>query len=286
MFLTIALAFLQTGLGIGARQEPMNHYEWMAVAPIVVGVRSLGENGKWVEVEITHVVRGELQVGQVLNIDLRHTNRNRSRTVHPRGLRLLEGDAYLLLLKPSPEDPRKKPSYRVVRGVSGARDLPLEGAEAVIRPLRELARVQSFEDDGRRWHEMWRLLEADAPVLINTALGQTIKFSRARIEHLELIRPLLEHPDADIRRQSAELIRLIVKRFGEEKLESGLTLRNELVSTARRDPTVAVRVAATEAISAFGGTAVDDILQTIAESDPEQMVRYIAEKALLERHPQ
>ena len=286
MFLTIALAFLQAGLGIGARQEPLNDYEWMAVAPIVVGVESLGENGKWVEVKVTHIVRGDLKVDQVLNIDLRHTNRNRARAVHPRGLRLPEGDAFLLLLKHSPPNPRRKPSFQVVRGVPGSRDLPLEGAEARILPLRELARIQSLEDDGRRWQEMWRLLEADAPVLINTALSQTIKFSRAQIEQLDLIRPLLEHPDPEIRRRSAELIRLIVKRFGEAKLESGLTLRNELVSTARRDPTVSVRAAATEAISAFEGTVVDDILQAIAESDPEQMVRYIAQKALLERQPQ
>jgi len=283
--IVVVLALLQTALGVEARQAPLDHYEWMAVAPIVVGATSLGENGKFVEIEITHRIRGDVKVGAMLSIDVKHTNRNRSRTVNPRGLRLLEGDSFLLLLSPSPEHKSRKHSYRVVRGVAGARELPLEGADAVVQPLQVLAAIQDLDDDGRRWDEMWRLFEEDSPLLIETSLAQSIKFSRVRADHLDVVRPLLEHPEADIRRRTAEIIRLIVKRTGAQNLEDGASVRNELVSTARRDPAIDVRAAATEALSVFDGSVIDDILREIAETDPEQMVRYIAQKALIERRP-
>ncbi|NIM64085.1 MAG: hypothetical protein GTO30_21280, partial [Acidobacteria bacterium] len=37
----------------------LNYFEWSAVAPIVVAGNSLGENGRYVEVEVWRVIRGD-----------------------------------------------------------------------------------------------------------------------------------------------------------------------------------------------------------------------------------
>ena len=56
-----------------------------------------------------------------------------------------------------------------------------------------------------------------------------------------------------------------------------------LIGSARRDESVAVRVAATEALGGFSGPAVRAILEEIAASDPDQAVRFAAEKLLYNR---
>ena len=47
-------------LSLGAAR---NLYEWSAVAPIVVAAQSLGEDGKYVEVRVERVFRGEIAAG-------------------------------------------------------------------------------------------------------------------------------------------------------------------------------------------------------------------------------
>ena len=52
---------------------------------------------------------------------------------------------------------------------------------------------------------------------------------------------------------------------------------------ARRDVTPEVRVAATAALGKLPGPDVRTLLEEIAREDPEQSVRYAAEKRLYER---
>ena len=56
----------------------------------------------------------------------------------------------------------------------------------------------------------------------------------------------------------------------------------ELIGLARRDETVEPRVAATVALAAFGVQRVEVVLEEIAKSDPDQNVRYSAERILLQ----
>jgi HEAT repeat protein len=56
-----------------------------------------------------------------------------------------------------------------------------------------------------------------------------------------------------------------------------------LIGAARRDPAPAVRVWATWALGRFPDAAAVEVLEEISDSDPEQEVRYAAEKILLER---
>ena len=63
---------------------------------------------------------------------------------------------------------------------------------------------------------------------------------------------------------------------------AGRQQQAELIGVARRDDTVESRVAATQALAAFGVARVETVLDEIAATDPDQNVRYSAQKILLE----
>ncbi len=95
--------------------------------------------------------------------------------------------------------------------------------------------------------------------------------------------PLLDHPQAEIRVETARLIGQIVERYwGEQPFPDDQTLRAELIARATRDDSIPVRVAAVEALSGYPPDLIGEVLDQIADSDPEQQVRYTAELILLE----
>jgi HEAT repeat protein len=57
----------------------------------------------------------------------------------------------------------------------------------------------------------------------------------------------------------------------------------ELTGRARRDDDVSVRRAATNALSALSDPGIGETLRAIAQDDPDQDVRFDAEKAIFER---
>ena len=127
------------------------------------------------------------------------------------------------------------------------------------------------------------LLEEREPILLTTALEQFQKFRRGDPELLLSLQPLLEHPDPGIREGAARLAGQILARYPSGEVTEEASLRSELISRARRDPEIDVRVAATGALSRFDDPAVEDVLEEISDNDPDQRVRYAAEKLLHER---
>lgn len=277
-----ALALLVLVPAFGAAQ--LNYFEWSAVAPIVVAGNSLGENGRYVEVEIWRVLRGEgVSEGEVILVDLKYANRNRRRSVDPKALRLLPDNRYLLLLEPGPMrgDP-PQPTYRLTRGVRGARELAPEGAEAMVDVLVRLIEIHDLKNDAMTWERLGELLEETNPLLIGTALEQFEKFRRGEPELMLTLRPLLDHPEAGIREKAARVIAQMLGRYGAEEIPEAETLRSVLISLARRDLDVRVRVAGTEALAGFPYEQVRSVIEEVASSDPDQGVRYAAEKIMLE----
>jgi hypothetical protein len=259
-----------------------NLYEWSAVAPIVVAAQSLGEDGKYVEVRVERVFRGEIAAGTVLGLDLKQANRMRNRNLSPKALHLDPGDDFLLLLEPS-DTSAKRTSYSMVRGIHGARELPAEGAAAVYAALERFVEIQDLKSEQLAWQRLAQLLEEREPILLTTALEQFQKFRRGDPELLLSLQPLLEHPDPGIREGAARLAGQILARYPSGEVTEEASLRSELISRARRDPEIDVRVAATGALSRFDDPAVEDVLEEISDNDPDQRVRYAAEKLLHER---
>jgi hypothetical protein len=168
-------------------------YDWLGLAPVVALGESLGDNGKYTEVRIERVLRGDPVAQAVVRVDVRAANRDRNRDVDPRALRLDQGTSYVLLLEPTGSR-GGFPTFRLVRGIHGARELPAEGREAFVDALARCLEVQSGADDLAVWQRMSALLEETNPLVLRMALGQFLKFRRGDPSLLASLRPLLDHP--------------------------------------------------------------------------------------------
>ena len=72
----------------------------------------------------------------------------------------------------------------------------------------------------------------------------------------------------------------IVRRYGKNSVPEESALHNDLATHARGDPVVAVCVAATEALDGLWGPQTEELLREIASGDPDQLVRFTAQRLL------
>ena len=120
-------------------------------------------------------------------------------------------------------------------------------------------------------------------LVLETALELYIKFHRGEGEMVLGLLPLLDHPQTALRVSTARLIGVIVERnWDSGTIPEDEALRAELIARATRDDAIEVRVAATRALAHFPPEMVDEVLDRIADSDPDQQVRYVAELIRLE----
>jgi hypothetical protein len=264
--------------------EQLSLYEWSEPAPTVISGEITEQVGKRMELRVDQVFRGGIDPGTMLLIDLKYINRRRDPDVDPRALRLLPGERRLLLLYDAPvKMVEGLPLYRLVRGVRGTRELPKEGAGAILLALERFIQIQERKNEVATWELLASMLEENNPIMLEAALGRHLKFRRGDPAHLDSLRPLLDYPAPGIREGACRLIGQILKRYDSEEIPEEAELRGELVSRARRDEALQVRIAATAALDAFTGDEVLEILREIAADDPEQEVRYMAETLLLSR---
>jgi len=272
-------------LAPGSRAAQLNLYEWLALAPVVAAGKNLGTYGKYAEFQVDSFLRGDGVSQGVIRVNVRRANRDRNRQVDKEALRFDKGLSYLLLLTPAATRRADAlPTFELVRGARGAREIPPEGSETYLDAVRRFIRIQDRNDDLLTWREMSAMIEDTNPVLMQTALEQFLKFQRGDTRLLGSLRPLLDHPSPLLRERTALLIGQILERNGAEPIPDAPVLKSELVAKARRDNAVSVRVAATQALSGFG-SAVEEILEEIARADPDQSVRYAAERLIYERRP-
>jgi hypothetical protein len=260
----------------------LNMYEWAEPAPTVISGEILGQVGKYTELQVEQLFRGRPAPSTRLLIDLKYANRRRDGDVDPLRLKLLQGERRIVLLHENPATQSEGlPVYRLVRGVRGTRELPKEGAEAVLQALRKFIQIQERKNEAATWELLAAMLEESNQLMLEAALVQHLKFRRGKASQLAILRPLLDYPAPAVREGASRLIGQIVERYGVEELPEEAELRGELVARARRDESVAVRVAATIALGSFEGEGVLEILREIAAEDPDQGVRYEAETLLL-----
>jgi hypothetical protein len=256
-----------------------NYFEWLAVAPVVVTGEITDAKDKSAGVRVAEVIRGELTPGAQIQVALRRANRERDRELHPRALEFAPGESWILLLEPESAGAER---YDLVRGVSGARPLPAEGAAALVKALRAFVEIRRAGED-EAWTRMRAMLTATEALLVDTALQMHLKFRRGDLELIADLRPLLDHPEPAIRERTLRLIEQILSRHGEPPAPERERLQSEIVARARRDQRVEVRIAATEALDRLAGDSVLAVLDEIADDDPDQRVRYAAEARAYER---
>ncbi len=261
---------------------PVNLYEWIAVAPCVAAAEAREEVGKFAEIRLEEVFRGDLPPGTRVAVDLRRANRDREEG-RP-ALRLEPERRYLVLLRRDASRSRHElPVYDLVRGIDGTREIPAEGSRGLLDAIGLFVRIQDRKDEIAAWKAIREMLDATNPLLLESSLDLFLKFRRGDAALLPALRPILDHPRPDLRARAARLIGQIVKeRAGDRPADDGAVLA-ELYGRARRDPSAEVRIAATSALGGIPGSGPREVLREIARSDPEQAVRYEAEKLLYER---
>jgi hypothetical protein len=263
---------------------PLNLYEWIEIAPVVAAAHVEEGGGKLLEVELTLVLRGGLSAGSRVRIDLKKANRDREDEERP--LRLDPDRSYLVLLKrDGTRSSNGLPVFGLVRGIEGARELPAEGSPAVLDAVRRFVEVQDRKDETATWTSLREMLEEANPILLENSLGLFLKFRRGDLPLLPVLRPLLSHPRPDLRAKALRLVGQIVEKRAAAEISEDDGLMSEIYSRARRDPSAEVRVAATTALGGIAGAGPEEVLREIARSDPEQAVRYEAEKLLFQRNP-
>ncbi len=266
-----------------ARAAPIDLYEWLAPAPVVAVAELRNDRSKYYDFELSDVLRGGLPQGSRVMVDVKRANRDRE---EGRAALKIETDRkYLLLLKR--DDARSTAEtvvYGLHRGIDGVRELPAEGASAIVDAARQFTTIQDRKDEIGAWKAFREMLEETNPVLLETGLDLFLKFRRGDLALLPVLRPLLDHPRTDLRVRTVRLVGQIVENRKEEEIPDDVGILAELVARARRDDAVDVRVAATIAIGGIEGRGSDEILREIARSDPEQVVRYEAQRLLYERN--
>jgi hypothetical protein len=277
---TFGFCLLALIAGGQAAAEGRNYYEWSAVAPEVVIATVLGEEGRSPVAVVEQVLKGDLAPGTEFLVDLRGANK--ARLSHRAKLRLLHGERYLLLLEQNTTGQRRWPLYSLVRGVDGAEQLPREGEKALLDALRVFLALHEIEDHDRLWERHSDLLESVNPIVLRTVLDQYVKFRRGQPALIPAILPLAAHPAPDVRSGAVTLIGQIYQDQAIEPDQEDPGVEGELIALARRDPAVDVRVAATIAVARLPGEDAVRILRQISLEDPDQLVRYTAQKLLLE----
>jgi HEAT repeat protein len=257
-------------------------YEWMGPAAIVVAADIVADDGKFVQAAVATPIKGGLAAGTQLLIDLKAANRDREEGTP--ALKLDRGHAYFVLLKPGSRGKNEPyPVFDLVRGTRGARAIPSEGREAVVDAATRLGGIQERKSDDLLWASLPAMLEDANPVLVDAALELYVKFDRETNAEIPRLMPLLESPRPTVRQQSVVLLGRILSRAQPADIPDRAIVIGELTGRARRDDVTAVRRAATNALSVLPDEGIDETLRTVSREDPDQDVRFEAEKSLYVR---
>jgi hypothetical protein len=248
----------------------------------VVLARVTRDSERFDEFEALQVARGPLQAGSRFAVNPRVANRERAPNTE--ALVFETGDTFLLALAPAAKQKDDDlPRFSLLQGVKSARRIPAESAAPFGEAIVTLAEIQAAHDDAQKFRAIRGLLEESNPLLVRTALELLLRYSRSEPTDSARVRPLLDHPLPDIRELAARALgRILATEAGTDAGERAEVF-GELAARARRDDSVVVRVAATESVAASGAQGVEDVLREIARDDPDQAVRYVAERALYER---
>jgi len=280
-----AVVALLTSAGLSSADDEMSLYDWMGTAPVIVAAENLDTYGKFSEFRIDQSLRGDLPVGQTIRVGIRWANRDRNRELNKDPLRFEAGTSYLLLLAPASmkDDDHAKPAFGLIRSVNGARVIPAEGAAPLLEAVTEFVELQYANNDDITWDRLSQMLESTNPFMLETALDQHVKFRRGTTRDLASLRPLIAHPAPETRRRALSISAIIIQRSADEPLPDADLIRIEFSGRARRDDDPRVRSAAVDALAQLDLPGIDLLLEEIARDDPDQGVRYSAERRLLER---
>lgn len=273
--LALALGLL---LPAGLSASPDTLYERLAYTDLVVHVRTLDGTLRLAECQVVEVLKGSYERDKLF-IAFRADNTQRE-NFRDRIVFFDEQESILLLtpVRDSLGHPRAPNRFRLVGKLNGKIDLPQEGAQATIDAVRRLSAIQKLTDIHQTWAAYRLLLLETNPILVETGFAQILKFRLGNPELVPTLLEFLDSRDDRFRRAALEVQTQIFRksRRDEEPLGNEDHVVARLLTVAMEDPTPLVRVAAVQALNAYGRPDVLAALQQVARDDPSQFVRYEA----------
>ncbi len=269
--------------GLGKGEERPGLYELTARSDLVVSVKVVSGSQKLAQVSVEEVFRGQAAPGQRLQIAVRDFNFSLSKQEK---IVFADGETEILFLVPelnSVGKPKGDNRYTLFRGRFGYFTLPREGAGIYLEAVREFAQLTELRDHRELFSRLKGLLHSPNPLLVDAGLKEVLKLDLMEPGMVPTVMGFYEDPAPSRRIAALKLMGgLFSDMKGKEKpadlQESALP---PLIAVARNDPEEEVRVAAVEALGAWGGPAVAETLKEIAKLDAAQAVRYRAEVILL-----
>ena len=283
ILLLSALAIRAEVAGLGKGEEPPSMYELTARSDLVVKVQIVSGSLKRAQVRVLEVFRGTARPGQDLEIAFRDLNTSLGKEDR---IVFVDGESEALFLVPeldSEEKPRGGNRYTLTRGRFGRVVLPREGEDIYLDAIREFARLVALKDHRELFNRLKGLLQSQNPILVDAGLTEVLKLDLVDRELAPEIMGFYNDPAPKRRLAALKLMRRLFSDFKDREShpEFKESVLPPVIVLARNDPEETVRVAAVDALGAWGGATVTETLKEIARQDSAQAVRYEAQLVLL-----
>ncbi len=269
-----------------SRPGDLNLFQMVARADLIVDVRILKGSLKYALVEVRAAIKGVPPDFQI-RVAFRDFNWSRPKGEPP--IVFPDGQREILFLVPQThEKPSEKNRdlYTLFRGGAGRITPAAEGPDPRVEATRRLVKIAAL-DAAAQVAALHGLIASDNPALRDTAMKEVTRLRAVDPSLYPVLTGVLSSPEAAMRADAIVLIRQMFLTFGTGE---GLMLEEEpgrialarVLELARNDPAPVVRRAAVTALAAWprrDETGSD--LKTLATADPDQEVRYEAQRALL-----
>lgn len=290
-----SLLFAGSLLFIGStrsnQQRGLNLFQMVARSEIIAQATIREGSLKYAIVELDEVFKGE-PPDRTLRIAFRDFNYDRPHGTDP--MVFPDGQAEILFLVPYDGVNRRKEKnrdiYTLFKGFAGRITLPAEGPETILEALRELA-LLTAAIPAEQITGLKDLLDHSNPYLVEAAMAELLRL-RAGDPGLYLaLIPLLSNPSPGVRQEALELFEQIFEGGPQQsshdpRPDEARGALAAVIERARNDPEPAVRAGAVTALASWPyREEVESELRAIARLDPEQEVRYEAERALFRLEP-
>ena len=235
---------------------------------------------KLAEIAILQKLRGQYEEEHLM-VAFRHLNGTRRRW--EKRLVFPNGEFVVLFLRRGRLPKSNLVVFEPVRRQYGKMTLPPEGTAGLLEAIRTFAAVAD-SPTGEHWERLRELLVDDNPLVVETVLKQFEKHHLAtQKEATPLLRILRQAGDRQ-REQAARILGQLlsdIRNRGEQLIREKDVI-NLLITSARNDPSVAIRIWAVRTLQDWASPPAVKALELIAESDPSQDVRFEAERCLFE----
>ncbi len=280
-------------------EKPLDLFQKVARAELIVRVKTFDGSLRFALVDVQESLKGS-PPGKRLRIAFRDYNFTRKPGSEP--IVFPSGQEEILFLLPH-EQPRRKERnkeknkdlFNLYLGEQGRITVPAEGAGAILDAIRRLAAVSS-QGPASQLESFGAMLESTNMYLLEASLDEIDRMHAAERGLYGRLSKSLTSPSPGLRVRSLRIIKAIFMSGRDDGQGSeaavgqadapdqGPMVLQSVIERARNDSSDEVRAAAVDAMAAWHSwPEVEGDLQAIAKNDPDQGVRYAAERALL-RH--